>query len=178
MERSKIVAVAQKVDGQPVIFSPPTERVLGRQVLEWSGYCGTYGQGGPGFFGLRLAATGVYPEEWLILRLWSANDWLNVNGHWLGANPGQYTDATQPLYSNFHGAKWDRFTPLVTNQRITKFDVQKRTLDIEIGDAKIVLTEDPTTRPIYAGTQEPRTLSPGDDLREAWIIAAAPWVRV
>jgi len=178
MERSKIIGVAKQVDGQPVIFSPPKERVLGRRVLEWSGHCGTYGQGGPGFFGLRLAATGVYPEEWLMLRLWGADDWLNINGRWLSANPKQYNDTNQPLYSNFHGASWDVFGPLVVGKKVSKFDVHERAFCVEIGDAKIGLTEDPASRPTYAGSKEPRVLSPGDDLRKAWIIAVKPWVRI
>lgn len=178
MERDKIIGINKELDGEPVIFSPPIGRIHGRHVLGWSGYCGTYGAGGPGFFGLRLAATEHYPEEWLMLRLWSSNDWLNVNGRWLAALPDQYDDAKRPLYSNFADAYWDEFSPLVTDKVISKFEIHKRTFKLEIGEARIELLEDPASRPVNGGTRTPRVLSPKDDLRTAWIIAPKPWVRI
>jgi hypothetical protein len=70
MKDSKIIPVARTVDGQRVLFSVPPLRVIGREVTKWSASCGTYGQGGPGFFGLHLHKTDTYPAEWLMLRLW------------------------------------------------------------------------------------------------------------
>ena len=45
-------------------FAPPpisAEQVIGRTVEEICPYVGTYGMGGPGFFGLRLGS------EWLVI---------------------------------------------------------------------------------------------------------------
>jgi hypothetical protein len=42
-------------------------RILGREVVGWSNSLGSYGMGGPGFFGLRLARSGALYSEWLVL---------------------------------------------------------------------------------------------------------------
>jgi hypothetical protein len=175
---SKIISLASSKQKAEITISPAHDRVVGRRVLKWSAYCGTYGQGGPGFFGLQLAAGNGHAEEWLILRLWSAPAWLTVNGRWLDANQSRHPNGSRPLHSNFHDAKWDEFAPLVTGQTITSFDLSKKSFELVIGSAKIEFSEDPASRPIYAGSKKPRILSDGDDLRIAWIIAPWPWVEI
>ncbi len=150
--------------------------LIGRKVIQFSPYCGTYGQGGPGFVGFKLEADADYPEEWLILCVWGAADWLTVNKQWLGAHPKQY-DIQRPLMSNFSGQKWDEFSPQVVGATIRRFDVSEKSCMIDIGEANIVLSEDPKSRPPYPAG-ELRELMPGDDLRQAWILATAPWVNV
>lgn len=175
---SKIIKVITSMHGRPVFIAPPADRIVGRLVLEWSPYCGTYGQGGPGFLGFRLAARRPHPQEWLMFCLWGAAEWLSVNNCWLSAHRGQYDDANRPLYSNFHNEQWDEFSDLVLHQKITMFAVRKHSLEFRIGEAHIRFTEDQTSRPVFAGTGVPRVLGAGDDLREAWIVAPKPWVRV
>tara|TARA_B100002051_G_scaffold147570_1_gene139637 strand:+ start:7945 stop:8475 length:531 start_codon:yes stop_codon:yes gene_type:complete len=150
--------------------------VVGRQVIQFSPYCGTYGQGGPGFVGFKLKAHGERPEEWLILCLWCSDDWLTVNGRWLGAHPDQY-GTQKPMISNFSGQKWDEFTPLVVGSAVGQFDVEEKSCEIRIGEAHIVLSDDPNDRPPYLAGKL-RELMVGDDLRRAWILASAPWVQV
>lgn len=175
---SVIVGLTSRKQKGEIIISPPTERIVGRRIAEWSAYCGTYGMGGPGFFGLRVEATSDYPEEWLILRLWGAPDWLNVNGRWLEANPGQYSAENRPLHSNFANAKWDEFSALVCGKSITGFELKRSSFTLAVGETLISLSEDPSTRPVYAGTGEQRTVSEQDDLGQAWIMAPWPWVQV
>lgn len=50
------------------------EMVVGRTVDEICLYVGTYGMGGPGFFGLRLGT------EWLVVAIWGAASWILVDG--------------------------------------------------------------------------------------------------
>lgn len=57
-----------------------TNRIIGRDIVDMSICIGSYGMGGPGFFGLCLSKTEKYPEEWLILTLWGATHWLQVDG--------------------------------------------------------------------------------------------------
>jgi len=110
--------------------------------------------------------------------LWGAPEWLSVNNRWLSANPGQYDDTNRPLYSDFYNMQWDEFSSLVLDQKINMFAVRTHSLEFRIGETHIRLTEDQTSRPVYAGTGVPRVLGAGDDLREAWIVAPKPWVRV
>lgn len=63
------------------------KRVIGRTILESCPFLGSYGMGGPGFFGFKLEAKGQYKEEWLVLTMWSADSWLLLNGLWLSCHP-------------------------------------------------------------------------------------------
>ncbi len=152
------------------------DSLIGRKVIEFCPYCGTYGQGGPGFIGFNLEVDARQPEEWLILCIWGGACWLTVNKQWLGAHPEQY-DIQRPLVSNFSGQKWDEFSPLVVGATIKRFNVSEKSCDIDIGEANIVLSENPKDRPLYPAGKL-RELMPGDDLRLAWILATAPWVNV
>ena len=172
---SKIKAVRGEAEGD-ILISPPLDRLMYRQIKEWSSACGTYGMGGPGFFGLLLAQTPTYPEEWLMLRIWGASSWVLVNGTWLNAHPQQY-EVQRPLHSNYSDAQWDEFGPLVIGHVIQRFDVHERSFELNIGSAHIQLTDGSDSRPPYPAG-DPRVLADDDDLREAWIIAPYPWVRV
>ena len=67
------------------------KRVIGRKILETNPFLGSYGMGGPGFFGLKLEEKSRYPKEWLVLTVWEANAWLLVNNKWLSYPNGFYT---------------------------------------------------------------------------------------
>ncbi len=175
---TKIQPVQPSVDGRQIIFAPTAARVINRKVLAWSAACGTYGQGGPGFFGLMLEAKGAYPKEWLILRIWGACSWLVVNDRWVAAHPDQYRPDHLPLYSNFADAKWDYLGPCIVGLELTVFSCRERSCDVRIGGTTIQLTEDSSSRPPHPGDGTLRELDAGDDLRRAWILAAQPWVSI
>jgi hypothetical protein len=60
------------VDFKPEPLS--ANQIVGRAVDEVCKDVGTYGMGGPGFFGLRLA------DEWLVISMWGADSWIQING--------------------------------------------------------------------------------------------------
>lgn len=175
---NRILSVRSHVDGIPIIVDPPEVRLVGRTVVKWSGVCGFFNMHTPNFFGLELAESKSYPSEWLLLRLWDACDWLVVNNRWLVANHDQCDANHRPLSCNCDGEQWDEFLPLISGKRIIKYDVQYHACEIVAGDATIRLTEDAGTRPVYAGTHQPRKLMCGDDLRVAWIISPKPYVHL
>jgi hypothetical protein len=72
-----------------------------RTITEWSSNLGTYGMGGPGFFGIKLAGDAFQQDSWLILTIWSAGEWLLLDQHWLQASP-KY-DQVQTLHSDTLG---------------------------------------------------------------------------
>jgi hypothetical protein len=164
------------------------ELVEGRTVLEVTYIAGTYGMGGPSFFGLRLDKASRRAKEWLLCTLWGADNWMLVNGRWLGAHPDQYEQQrplhgaawkrTEQGYSVPTGEQWDEFQPMVLRQTITRFWCSERACQLDIGPATIVITEAPSTRTISFGSQEPRQLMPGDELRNAWILARTPGIRI
>ena len=67
---------AKLIDFKPSPVEP--NDLIGRHVEEIVPYAGTYGMGGPGFFALRL------DREWLIIAVWSADNWLIVDGRAVG----------------------------------------------------------------------------------------------
>lgn len=175
--KSEIIPVSGDEDGDVIIRDAVDfDALVGREVTAYSPYCGTYGPGGPGFAGFKLAATDTLPEEWLMLCLWGAANWLTVNNRWLEAHPSQY-EIQKPLMSNLHNQTWDEFTPMVVGKTISSFEIAERAFTIKIGEAVITLSEDPNDRPLYWNGQS-RVLPPGDDLRRAWILANSPGVWV
>lgn len=173
---STLIALEPTEKQKKDIIIATTERVAGRKITEWCECCGTYGQGGPGFFGFKLAKTSKYPEEWLILRIWSAGDWLLVNNRWLSAPPNQY-HIQKPLVSKYGKKTWDRFSRLVLNKKIKSFDITKKTMKIIIGSTTILISDNPEERPNHCAGA-PRILKDTDDLRWAWIIAPYPWIEI
>ncbi len=63
--------------GKLVDFHPQpldADKLIGRTVLEISDHVGSYGMGGPGFFGLR------FDKEWLVVAIWGADEWITAEG--------------------------------------------------------------------------------------------------
>jgi hypothetical protein len=52
----------------------------GRNVLEACSCLGSYGMGGPGFLGFHLEKSEHSPDEWLVLCLWGADEWVRLDG--------------------------------------------------------------------------------------------------
>jgi hypothetical protein len=163
-------------------YAPPltirdagTARVLDREIDRWSVSLGSYGMGGPGFFGLHLTPAGDYPAEWLLLTLWGAGEWLLLDGVWVEAHPNQYVKQ-RPLYSNFGGEDtWDQVSGKVIRARITSFEVADRTSRIVLakGNSEHVLEipEDTSLLPLYGGNLEPHIWFPGESQLDAWVIS-------
>lgn len=174
---SRIISLTDPNQRRQIIFRPDSSRIVGRRVTEWTDAAGTYGQGGPGFVGFKLEDTGRQPEEWLILCLWAADNWLTVNGQWLGAHPNQYNQQ-RPLTSNIDGMYWDDFKRMVLGQYIRAFDVEEKRCSLMIDRHLVSVDEDPSTRPVFPGSGVPRILASTDNLRDAWIIAPWPWIEI
>ncbi|MFA6227600.1 MAG: hypothetical protein WC668_00210 [Patescibacteria group bacterium] len=175
--KSRLVAILPTKKQKREIFLATARRVVGRKVIEWNSCCGTYGQGGPGFLGFKLEKNFRYHEEWLILRIWGADNWLLVNGLWFAADPDQY-DIQVPLYSNYYEKEWDNFSELIISERIETFEIAEKTMTITIGSTVISLGDNPEERPRYAGNGDQRKLDEADDLREAWILSPYAWVEI
>ena len=160
------------------------EDVIGRTVTEISLRCGTYGMGGPGFAGFELG-----PDAWLILTLWGAAEWLNLDGRPIEAmrhEPGGVNARFDPIISDAVQFGRDRTTTpaeclaaaLPVPAEITEFAFSGHAGHMLIGGRRLAILADPAERPVWPGGGQPRALKPGDDLAHAWILAPFPWVRV
>lgn len=87
--RSVIIRCVEDSSSVPpkTISETGVGRVLNRRIVSWCDHCGTYGIGGPGFFGLELEGTDTHQTEYLVLTLWGADEWLLLDDCWLAANP-------------------------------------------------------------------------------------------
>ncbi len=158
-----------------IVSHPSRERIEGRVVLEWSDSCGSYGMGGPGFFGFKLGKTDEHPEEWLIMTLWGANQWLEVNGRWLAAKEERH-DVQLPLT---HGNDWDELSPIIIGEPVRRFESFKTKSKLVVGEITLLIHEDPHRRP--GGKDRDHnlilhSLYPNDDLRKAWVVSNVSWI--
>ena len=149
------------------------ERCVGRKVLKWSANLGSYGMGGPGFFGLRLQRTEQYPEEWLALTLWGATDWLLLNDRWFSAHPRYYQEQ-KPLYGNFPPEhSWDEVTPHLTGTTVDKITVGRDCFSLHLvserNQTHLSLPADTGKLPKLGGDDKYRRWQSDESPLDAWV---------
>jgi len=135
-------------------------------VIRTSCHLGSYGMGGPGFVGLRLR-----PQSgnslWIVFTLWGAAGWLTLDDALLedGYFPDERSDPSRS------------FLPLAT-----LVGAQLHTFAITPDAAEFTFTHHGTTQllrlqrdsnhlPVHRGSQQPKILSPSEDLRNAIIVS-------
>lgn len=120
-----------------------TRDVVGRIVKQATSFAGTYGMGGPGFFGLDLG------DDWLFVSLWGAADWMHLKGRCV-------RDIGSPELS-----------ALLEGCTITSLRVDRKSMSIGFDDRMVLMIdEDSSRRAPWPGTGMPRTLAPDEDLRD------------
>lgn len=147
--------------GELIPFEPKpvtAKDIVGRRVDEVSACVGTYGMGGPGFFGIRLG------EEWLIIALWGAGEWIRADGllvvdHWYE----EYGRAIPWICNNS-----DRLSPKIIGRQIISSEIKPHSMEIVLSRGfSVSIDESHEYRPILEGPKEPRTFVDSDDLRKA-----------
>jgi len=151
------------------------ERIPGRDVVAWSASLGSYGMGGPGFFGLQLSSSPAFPQEWLVLTLWAADNWLLFDGQWVAAHPNQY-QLQRPLVSYFGGdEEWDDLSEKLLNSTVVSAEIvdDMSRIHLEKGSVGHLLEIPQVTSllPLYGGALTPRTWSPLESQLDAWVIS-------
>jgi hypothetical protein len=162
-----------------------SDLLIGRSILDVTYNATSYGMGGNGFFGLHLDKRGRRKDEWLLLTIFAADNWLSVDGRWLAANPSQYQQQ-RPLHGAGWiqdeaglyvptGEQWDEFKPLVLRKTITSFSCTRTACQLVIETTTLEIREDPTSRPLFEGNGKLRAFASDDDLRNAWVLAKNPY---
>lgn len=136
-----------------------TSVFLNRKVFYASCHLGSYGMGGPGFLGLGLSKTADREPEFLVLRLWGADNWVHFDGKIIDNHPDQ-----GEKYGN------DKFCETVKDQILTSIDMQDKTCVLKIGDHVMEYRLDAKERPPLAGSGALRDLLPDESLLDAWIV--------
>lgn len=151
---------------RPAPLTP--ERVVGRRVDEVCRHVGTYGMGGPGFFGLRLG------DEWLVVAIWGADSWIEADGRIVANSHWDIQGTPRPWITR----QGDELTGRLVGQSVTSLHLAKRSLAIGVGEVTLTVGESPAGRPIFPGNKQPRAFEDDDDLRRAVFLSptAEIWV--
>ena len=146
--------------GELIPFEPgrlQASHIVGRRVDEIVPYVGTYGMGGPGFFGIRLG------NEWLTIAIWGASEWITVDGLLVGDVFFGHYGRPEPWISE----SGDRLSTELVGSTITAIDIEPRSLLMSFSNGlSMSIDEAPDSRPIFEGTKQPRRFVDGDDLRD------------
>ncbi len=179
--RSVIVRCVEEGTSSPPksIHETGIDRVLNRPILSWCDHCGTYGMGGPGFFGLELASNSVHHSEFLVLTLWGADEWLRLNGRWLAAHP-KYYRMCRPMFSSLPPTfgvyeKWDEVTPCLLGSSITQFNLNDYSCEMRLIQGSVVhvleLPENKKVLPPH-GSGEIRQWPDNEKVADAWVVSS------
>jgi len=94
-----------------LLFSRPeylaAKSPVGRKIVGFCTHLGTYGMGGPGFFGLLLGT-----DEYLVYTAWHAGYSTLLDNRAVKMPPYGNT-ATRSWVGNLNGAEWDELSPLL-----------------------------------------------------------------
>ncbi|WP_425100012.1 hypothetical protein [Tropicibacter sp. S64] len=134
------------------------QALVGRRVVSASVTLGTYGMGGYGFFGLQLE-----PEDWLVVPVFGAAEWITLDGRLLvdgrerPRRPPWIVDADDSaMVSRLAGAV------------IVRGELERHAFSLAFDNgAVLAIARDARSRPVMAGTEQPRVFLDSDDLSAA-----------
>src|SRR5262244_1207147 len=140
--------------GRLQLFAPPpisAEQVIGRTVDEICPRVGTYGTGGPGFFGLRLGS------EWLVIAVSGAGEWMVSQGRCVEDSFHDNYGRPRPWIADWLADESDERSDQLVGQRIRSIDVRHHSLRIVFeNEVDLTIEETSDHRPLFEGTHEPR----------------------
>ncbi len=144
--------------------------IIGQYIKDISCGVGTYGMGGPGFFGLKIAS-----GQWFVIAIWGAGEWIRLNDRLVEDAFYQKYDRSKPWISETK----EELAKYVIGQAIIGCSIEQFSLSLTLkNDLKFIIEEAANRRPLYEGSKKLREFSPNDDLRRAVFLSptAEIWV--
>ena len=136
--------------------------VAGRRNDRVSDTVGAYGMGGPGFFGLCLG------DDWLVIAIWGAGDWIRVDGRLVSDPFHTTTGRSLPWIDDDR----DRLSERLAGAKIATLNVCKRSMRMRFSDGlELVVDCVQGACPPNSRGWAPRTFLETDDLRRAVFLA-------
>jgi hypothetical protein len=117
------------------------ERLTGVRILGYSEYLGSYGMGGPGFFGLLLEPlAGADHSEYLVYTRWGSGNFTFLDNRMISA-PHKSQDTYNPWLAFHSKDKTNELSTVVEGAIITSINLQSQacTMDLLKGDTHHVL---------------------------------------
>lgn len=141
-------------------------RILFRTILKWSAFIGTYGMGGPGFFGFRLAQSEEFRDEWLILTLWGATRWLAIDGR-----PVETDEPRRSFWDFLRGHQKAGVAQKSEGSMIVSADItdQHSRIHIQRKDEEHLIE---VLREVASGTGKVITWNQEESFLDAWVISS------
>jgi len=159
-ERGAVGPSAHLKPFYPTVLDPSA--LIGKRIDDVTTSAGTYGMGGPGFLALLLG------EQWLVIALWGAAAWMTCDGRLIEDLFHDTAHRPEPWLA--HGI--DDLQQHIVGQSIESIDIAPKSLRITLsGGVDLTLSDDPATRPAFAGNGQQRAFAPDDDLRRAVFLA-------
>ena len=144
----------------------PDDTYCGCIVDETCSGLGSYGQGGPGFFGLKCRKGSE--SFWLVFTLWGAVEWLTLDGNLIERGPGGHdgksrADRAMISAAALHGG----------SIQSVEFTDDRATIRIRGADSNHVLElrRDGSTVPPWRGSGKKKTFGAGEFLEDAIVIS-------
>jgi hypothetical protein len=153
----------------PATLAAQSCEFLGRRVRAIDLCIGSYGMGGPAFFGLR------FDHSWIVYRLWNAASWLTLNGKLLTESLAPFPEERQAIGEpNLVSAR-----ELIGAQlSALECDGTQHNLVFATGDGKLnagefrlSLRRDGATVPRYRRTGRPKVFAESESLEEAIVVS-------
>lgn len=146
----------------PTLAEYDLHDLLGRKVRFFCTRLGSYGMGGPGFFGMDIGKDDE-KGKWLICRIWGADDWIHVNDVIMG----EMSD--------------NELSRVLMGKVVKEITVDQHSCRFVLGsnpDTVLEIKGDPSTRQRYLGSREARVFHPDDSLWDAWVVSDSMWIYV
>jgi hypothetical protein len=135
--------------------------VVGRTVVEYSTMVGTYGMGGPGFFGLSFG------DEWLVVAVWGAASWMIAENRFI-LDYRHLEHARPEPWIVEPDLEHNSLATRIIRNTISGIHVDAKSLRIEFVDGFCLeIDPDPSKRPEWEGTGQLKLFAEEDDLRRA-----------
>jgi hypothetical protein len=168
--------------GRPATIRPPRLfrdggfDPVGATVLEVSTHLGTYGMGGAGFLGLRLA-DGRPPEpRWLVVTLWGAAGWATLDGDLLREEFGGREHAELARA----GRGFRSVEQCLPGSTLVAASCSDALLVLEFerdgARQRLEIRADGRYVPPWSGSGRPRALGPDESLRDAVVVSESGYL--
>ncbi|WP_379163188.1 hypothetical protein [Paenibacillus sp. sgz5001063] len=126
--------------GETVLLGKPAtlldiepDSLVGKTILDFSSHLGSYGMGGPGFFGLLMERDGA--REYLVYTVWASGEYITIDDRVIECHIN-YNEAYHPWISQWAGEseknQWDDLSGILKGSVITGVSLTEDELRIEI----------------------------------------------
>ena len=149
------------------------ERLKNSRVVDVSTRCGTYGMGGPGFFGLKLQ--GDYGARWLTYCIWSAGEHILFDDKVLECHPN-YVEKYAPLIVfDDYASSLSRFKQMLSDMTVKAVEVLEESIEIMLVDSQDKLHNIKSYKysdkfPEQGGTDKKRNSFENGKMSDYWLV--------